>query len=119
MGCFEVTVKVANPVSPSRSSTIQLLVDTGATLTSLPRPFFQSLGITQGMSRTFRIADGRRVNRDTGTVLATLDGVTMAIPVMFGEGDDAPVLGAAALEILGFAVYPVEKKLLPRDLLAL
>ena len=119
MGCFEVTLRIANPVSPGRASTMQLLVDTGATLTSLPRPVLESLGITPGMSRTFRIADGRRVRRDTGTVLATLDAVTMAVPVMFAEGDDAPVLGATALEILGFAVDPVEKKLVPRDLLAL
>lgn len=119
MGVFEVTLQVANPASAERASSIRLIVDTGATLTSLPRPVLQSLGIKAGMSRTFVLADGRRVQRETGTVLATIDGVTMAIPVMFAEGDDAPLLGATALEILGFAVDPVEKRLVPRDLLAL
>ena len=119
MGCFEITLRIANPVTPDRASALQLLVDTGATLTALPRPFLESLGVEPGMSRTFIVADGRRVRRETGSVLATIDGVTMAIPVMFAEADDAPVLGATALEILGFAVDPVEKKLVPRDLLAL
>ena len=119
MGSFEVAVRIANPIVPDRSIIMQLLVDTGATLTALPRPVLQSLGITPGMSRTFILGDGRRVQRETSSVLATMDGVTMPIPVMFAEGGDAPVLGATALEILGFAVDPVEKKLVPRDLLAL
>jgi clan AA aspartic protease len=119
MGCFEVKIKVANPSEPERSLSIELLVDTGATLASLPRSVLQSIGIRSGMPRTFVVADGRRVQRETGLVMATLNGVTMPIPVMFGESDDAPVLGATALEILGFGVDPVEKKLVPRDLLAL
>ena len=119
MGCFEVTLRIENPEAPARGTTAQLLVDTGATLTTLPRELLSSLGVRPGMVRNFRLADGRRVQRQTGTVVATIDGVTMAIPVMFAEGGDSLVLGATALEILGFAVDPVEKKLIQRDLLAL
>ncbi len=119
MGVFTVSVRIASPAAPDRGTDVELLVDTGATLTSLPRPILESLGVAPGMVRTFRVADGRRVRRETGTVLATMDGVTMAIPVMFADQGDAPVLGATALDILGFAVDPVEKKLIPRDLLAL
>ena len=43
----------------------------------------------------------------------------MQIPVMFADPGDSPVLGASALEILGLAVDPIEKKLIPRDYLAL
>ncbi len=42
----------------------------------------------------------------------------MPIPVAFAD-ENAPVLGATALEILGFTVDPIEKRLQPRDLLAL
>lgn len=94
-------------------------MDTGATLTAMPRSLLQSLGIEPGMARIFLVADGRRLRRETGTVLATMNGVTMAIPVMFAEEGDASVLGATALEILGFVIDPVERKLVPRDLLAL
>jgi predicted aspartyl protease len=119
MGIFDVTLQIANPISPDRVSSIQLMVDTGATLMSLPRPLLESLGIAPVMSRMFILGDGRRVRRETGSVLATMNGVTMPIPVMFAEGDDAPVLGATTLEILGFAADPIERKLVPRDLLAL
>lgn len=119
MGVFEVVVQIANPFSPNRVLSLQVLVDTGATLTSLPRILLESIGVIPGMRRTFVLADGRKVERETGAVVATLNGVTMPIPVMFAESDDAAVLGATALEILGFAVDPVEKKLVPRDLLAL
>ncbi len=119
MGLFEVTLKLGNPASGNRETTVELLADTGATLTSLPRSVLQSLDIRPGMSRTFLLANGQRVRRETGSVLATLNGVTMPIPVMFAEDEDTPVLGATTLEILGFVVDPVERKLVPRDLLAL
>ena len=119
MGVFDVTLQIANPVTPDRASSLQLMVDTGATLSSMPRPFLQSIGVSPGMTRAFLLADGRRVYRATGSVLATIDGVTMPIPVMFADENDTPVLGATALEILGFAVDPIAKKLVPRDLLAL
>jgi predicted aspartyl protease len=119
MGVFDVTLQVANPATPNSASSLQLLVDTGATLSSMPRPFLQSIGVLPGMTRAFLLADGRRVYRETGSVLATIDGVTMPIPVMFADEHNPPVLGATALEILGFAVDPIAKKLLPRDLLAL
>jgi len=119
MGCFEVSLKIENPEIPGRAATAQLLVDTGVTLTSLPRETVTALGIRAGMTRNFILADGRRVQRQTGTVLATIDGVTMQIPVMFADAGDSPVLGATALEILGFAVDPVAKRLVARDLVAL
>jgi len=40
-------------------------------------------------------------------------------PVAFAEPGEESVLGATALEALGFTVDPVEKRLVPRDLLAL
>jgi clan AA aspartic protease len=119
MGCFEVSLRIENPEAPGRTATAQLLVDTGATITALPREILSALGIRPGMTRSFLLADGRRVQRQTGSVLATMHGVTMQIPVMFADPGDSPVLGASALEILGLAVDPIEKKLIPRDYLAL
>jgi len=54
-----------------------------------------------------------------GGALFTIDGRTLPIPVAFAEPGEESVLGATALEALGFAVDPVAKKLVPRDLLAL
>ncbi|MFQ5926734.1 MAG: clan AA aspartic protease [Terriglobia bacterium] len=119
MGAFEVNVTVANPAAPERSATVQLLVDTGATLPWIPRSVLESLGVQSVARRTVLLADGRRVTRDTGIVMLSFDGVPVGVTVVFAELGDGSVLGVTALEQLGVAVDPVEKKLLPRDLLAL
>ncbi len=119
MGVFEVTVTVANPAAPQRSSEVSLLVDTGTTLSWLPRDLLESLGVAPTSRLTFVLADGRRLEREVGGALFTVNGRTLPIPVAFAEPGEEAFLGATALEALGFAVDPVEKKLVPRDLLAL
>ncbi len=119
MGLFEVNVTVANPFSPERSVGIPAFVDTGSTLSWLPQELLQKLGVRPISRSRFILADGSRIERETGIVLFTLDGKTMGVPVAFGEPGQQAILGATALEALGFAVDPVEKKLIPRDLLAL
>jgi hypothetical protein len=41
MGMFEVKVKLANLAAPGRSEEVSLLVDTGATLSWIPRKILQ------------------------------------------------------------------------------
>ena len=119
MGLFEVKVTVSNPSASNRSATVERLVDTGATLPWLPRPTLESIGIAPLGRRGFLLADGRRVERETGIVRLTLDGVAIGATVVFAEAGEGSMLGATALEALGMAVDPVGKKLLPRDLMAL
>jgi len=119
VGLFEVSVTLANPAAPQRSETLSLLVDTGATLSWIPRKVLENLGIRPTAKLEFQLADGRLLQRDAGAALFTIDGKALSIPVAFAEHGEEPVLGATALEALGFAVDPIEKKLLPRRLLAL
>ena len=118
MGLFEVEVTISNPAAPERMIRPKLLVDTGATLTWVPRAMLDSIGIVPVGSRTFLLADGRRVERQTGIIAVSLDGVPMGASAVFAEPSDGAILGATALEALGVAVDPVGKKLLPRDLMA-
>jgi predicted aspartyl protease len=39
------------------------------------------------------------------------------VPIVFGESEDMPVLGATTLESLGYQVDPVSKRLKPTELL--
>jgi clan AA aspartic protease len=114
---FEVKVKLASLTAPGRTEEISLLVDTGATLPWIPREVFQKLRVTVFSRLPFSLADGRRLERDVTAVLVTLDGRKAPVQVAFGEAGQEAVLGATALEGLGFMV--VAKKLIPRDLLAL
>jgi len=119
MGMFEVTVKVENLAAPGRAAEVPLLVDTGATLSWIPRDVLQNLGVTAFSRLPFSVADGRVLERDVTAILLTVDGRRAPVEVAFGEAGEAAVLGATALEGLGLLVDPVAKKLIPRSLLAL
>ncbi len=119
MGMFEVKVRLANLAAPERAAEVSLLVDTGATLSWIPREILEKLGVSPFSRLPFLLADGRRLERDVSAVLMMIDGRKAAVTVALGEPGEEAVLGATALEGLGFVVDPVAKKLIPRDLLAL
>jgi predicted aspartyl protease len=116
MGMFEVKVKLASLAAPMRTEELSLLVDTGATLSWIPRETLGRLGATAVSRLPFELADGRRLERDVTTVLFTIDGRKAPVPVAFGESGEAAVLGATALESLGLVVDPVAQKLVARNL---
>jgi predicted aspartyl protease len=78
-----------------------------------------SLGAKPLSRLAFELADGRQLERDVTAVIVQIDGRKAPVQVAFGEPGEAAVLGATALEGLGFLVDPVAKKLVPRNLLAL
>ena len=119
MGMFEVKARLSNLAAPSRAEEISLIVDTGATLSWIPREILTKLGAVAFSRLPFSLADGRRLERDITAVLLTLDGRKAPVEVAFGEQGEEAVLGATALEGLGFMVDPVAKKLVARDLMAL
>ena len=116
MGMFEVRVKLANLAAPSRTEEISLLVDTGATLSWIPRATLERLGVKAISRLPFTLADGHRLERDTTAVLMVVDGRKGAVQVAFAEPGEEAVLGATSLDGLGFMVDPVGQKLIPRDL---
>jgi predicted aspartyl protease len=105
MGLFNVKVKLANLAGPSRTEEVSLLVDTGVTLSWIPRKVLENLGVAAFSRLPFSLADGSRLERDTS-----------AVPVAFGEPGEEAVLGATALETLGLMVDPVGERLVARDL---
>ncbi|HEV2352090.1 MAG TPA: aspartyl protease family protein [Terriglobia bacterium] len=119
MGLFDVKVKLGSLTAPERTEEVSLLVDTGATLSWIPRAILERLGAPVVSRLPFTLADGRELERETSAVLLTIDGRRAAVQVAFGEPGEEAVLGATALEGLGLLVDPVAKKLLPRNLLAL
>jgi len=119
MGEFAVKAVLSSLAHPERTAEVSLLVDTGATLSWIPRDVLESLGVPAYSRLPFTLADGRRLEREITAVLFIIDGRKAPVEVAFGESGEAAVLGATGLEGLGFLVDPVAKKLIPRDLLAL
>lgn len=117
MGEVRVEIVAVNPWTGARSEAMVALADTGATLTVLPGQVLDRLGIPR-LRRVFLVlAEGRRQERDVGDAAVALDGDSVLGRVVFGEPGDAVLLGLTALEQLGLAVDPVQRRLLPADFL--
>lgn len=120
MGTFSVAVTVAHPMEPGRSVRLELLVDTGATISFVPGEALANLGIEpRWIDREFDTASGAVIRRPVGVASLAVDRYETIAPVVFGEPGDVAVLGAVALESLGLMVDPIARRLIPRRFLAL
>jgi len=116
IGFTQVKVTIINPVSALESS-VGLLVDTGALLTSVPRKILESLKIKPIGKRRLRVYGGQVIEREVAAALIRYGNVQAGVTILFAEEKDKPVLGATALEALGYQVDPVTKQLKPVELL--
>ncbi len=119
MGQFSVRVKVSHPFERVRSGEADLLVDTGATLSWVPREVIEKTGVPLAQRRAFLLADGRKIERDTAGVLLQFNGTEAIVTVVVAEPGDGRLLGATALGTLGYGVDPIKLELIPRALLAM
>lgn len=113
MGLTHIAARVANPAHPRRMARVRFLVDSGAVYSLVPTAILRKLGIRPHSSRTFLLADGTEITRDIGDAIFVIDGQRAASPVIFGEEDDAALLGSVSLESLGLILDPMKRVLRP------
>lgn len=116
MGTVVIKIQVGHPTDPSRRTSLELLVDTGAVYSVIPGAVLRELGVEPKAKKKFRAADGRSIERVFGDASFVYNGEEGVSRVVFGEVDDAPVLGVHALETLGLQVDPVTGQLGPSTL---
>lgn len=119
MGITEVAVDIANPRDQTKWQKLDLIADTEAIFSVIPRSTLEQLGITPYAEETFHLADGREIQRQLGDVFIRIDGKSRTVPAIFGEPTDTPLLGVTTLEILGFAIDPRTRRLEPTKILLL
>jgi clan AA aspartic protease len=119
MGQISVTVTVSHPSERSRHADVKLIVDTGATLSWVPREIVERLGVPLLRRRPYLLADGRTIERDTAGAVVKLNGTEANVTIAVAETGDGHLLGMTALETLGLAVDPVNLRLIPQTLLAM
>lgn len=109
MGTFRVAIEVGSD-ERGRFERVEVLVDTGATHTVLPRAFLEELGVVPHARASFVIADGGEVELEIGRAWIRIDGRQEYSLVVFG---DAMLLGAFTLEALRLAPDSVGQRLVP------
>ena len=113
MGTFHVDVTVANLDDPARHRQVSLMVDTGATYTTLPRELIDALGCSAIGSRQVMLANGREEEWPIATVRVTVDGQEGPTFCLIGPAGGPALLGAVTLEEFALGVDPVAKRLVP------
>ena len=113
MGTFRVRGQVFSLTNPGLGHGIEMLVDTGATQSIIPRTVLEDLSVPVVRRQTFRLANGEEIHRDVGWVGVRSEGREAHTLAVFGEPADATVLGALTLEELGLEVDPRERVLRP------
>lgn len=97
MGTFKQEFELA-ATSAGPFETVEALVDTGATYTTVPATLLESLGVRRIDTETFVLADGSQVERPVGEAVVKLDGRERTSMVVFGDEGAPPLLGAITLE---------------------
>ena len=110
MGLFRVAARLTGPTG--RTATVDLLVDTGATLLVVPRPLADQLELSTLRSQAVQTAGGRKEAWPVAEVRLVIDGREVTTPCFIAPGGPA-LLGAVALESLFLAADPVAKRLIP------
>ena len=93
--------------------TLDALVDTGSTFTSVPESILRGLGVRPRRRVRLRLADGRSHLQDLGHLNVQIDGLEGPTYIVFGAEGSPPAIGAVTLEHFLLGVDPVGQKLLP------
>ena len=115
MGTFTVSLWVGNIFTDDGTS-VEALVDTGATYSMIPGNLLRSLGIEPVETIVSLIADGSRIELETAWARFTAEGRNAVARVSFGP-EGVYLLGATTLEDMRLAVDPVDQRLVEREAL--
>ena len=105
--CVDVTVG-----DPDKKKLVRVrgLVDTGATLTVLPRRLAEEIGLCVTGKSVVETGSGRAV-LDRSRAWIEIEGRGEVVPILISDDIDKVLIGVTTLEILGLEVDPVAGKL--------
>jgi len=98
-----VNMTAVNPSERQRSTPpINVMVDTGAEVSWLPKKALLDIGINSEGKKRFETADKRIIERDYGYAILKAEGYSTIDEIIFAEDSDMSLLGVRTLE--GFSV---------------
>lgn len=116
MGEVRVTIAVGDRQGQAFEE-VEVIVDTGSTFTAVPRAMLQRIGVTVERSVPSRTADGRTVPVDVAHTTVRLEGLEFPTPIIFAEEGEPNLLGMVTLEQAALSVNPLDRRLVPSNLL--
>ncbi|MYC29959.1 MAG: Retroviral aspartyl protease [Chloroflexi bacterium] len=116
MGAFRKEIEIGGP-DGSRYDSFIALVDTGASMSTLPASSLRELEVTPHNQLTIALADGRRIQRDVGQTWVRIDERAIITQIVFGDESVQPILGAYTLQGLMLAVETPNERLVRTEAL--
>ena len=114
MGTFFHPITLFGPTGAPE--TLEALVDTGSSFTTVPAPLLERLGVRAFARVRLRLANGQVAEADIGEVRAELNGLPRrTIFCVFGEPQAPPTIGAHTLEAFLLGVDPDQRRLVPLE----
>jgi predicted aspartyl protease len=112
LGALFVTIEVGD-ARGERFEPVEVMVDTGATFTTVPASLLRRLGISPQRTMPARLADGSIIEDEVCDAMIRVEGQSFISPVTFGREGEPNLLGVVALETALLAVDPVDQRLVP------
>ena len=112
MGTFSANIEIGDP-DGMRFEVVNALVDTGASVTTLPSSLLEGLGVVPHTEFRFVLADGREIQRPVGRTWIRTEDRTEITLVVFADEDVEPLLGAYSLQGLMLGVDSPNERLIP------
>ena len=109
MGPFRVPVRVFSLADPAVGRELEMLVDTGATQSIVPREVLEALRVPVDCRQKFHLGNGEPIDRDVGWVGFRCQGRNAYTLAVSGDSRNATALGALTLQELGLEVDPQER----------
>ncbi|MDA4121805.1 MAG: retroviral-like aspartic protease family protein [Thaumarchaeota archaeon] len=108
MGETHAVVKVYGPLG---SSDVEMLADTGSTLTKIDESTAKRLGITPTGSAVVELADGTDRERGLAEAKVEIMGNKATVMILIGPDGEEPLLGLTSLGSLRLKVNPIKRQL--------
>ena len=102
-----------NPHDRERAENVRVLVDTGATCTTLTKEVVEALDCPSVSRWRVRLASGREEAWPLTIVLVALEGQELPTICLVGPRGGPALLGAVTLEEFALAADPVGRRLVP------
>jgi predicted aspartyl protease len=111
VGIFFHPITVIGPTG--ERVTVDALVDSGSTFTSLPGETLRRLGVRPQRQVSLRFTDGTSHLQEVGVADVEVEGLSGPTYVVFGQSGSPPAIGATTLEHFLLGIDPVARKLVP------
>jgi clan AA aspartic protease len=108
MGETIITIKVYGRLG---SAAIESLADTGATFTKIPETIAREIGLEPQYTAQVELSDGKVVERGLALAEVEIEGIKRPILIALSKDGERSLIGYTTLEVLGFKVNPLTRRL--------